>query len=115
MMKLTRFAFLAGLALVFGLAGCSKPSEDAGADRAPAPAASIANVPQALAHPQGNPPTTRELLAYYSAHLVEAKQKWQQCQAVGVQNISAADRPTCVAAQAAWANQPYKPGQQGVK
>lgn len=110
-MKTTHFSFLMGITLILGLAGCSKPNQGGGSHYTIAPAATAPaeNAPKAGAVQPDDAPTTKELLAYYDAHLSEAKQKWAQCQAAGMAKMTTADRQACVAAQNAWYTQPYKP------
>jgi hypothetical protein len=94
-------------ALLIGLTGCDKSPETTPAQR-PA-SAPIQKDPQKRPAASPDAPTTKELLDYYSAHLEEAKTKWHECQAKGLQNVNDDEKPRCVAAGNAWHNQPYKP------
>lgn len=95
-----------------GLAGCDQAPQETKQAHTPA---KITKEPQAqpASAPRGDAPTTKELLAYYSAHLKEAQTVWHECQAKGLQNVSEDDKPRCVAAGNAWHNQPYKPNTTG--
>lgn len=105
---------IAVVCVAAGLAGCDRTPEQP--KPAPAPA-KISKIPQAqpASEPRADAPTTKELLAYYSAHLKEAQTVWHECLAKGLKNISEEEKPRCVAAQNAWQNQPYKPKTGGTK
>lgn len=106
-MKSRNLLTLFSLAAIFGLAGCGQSPEPT---QRPASATSAPKQDkQAQPHPDPNAPTTKQLLTYYSAHLDEALAKWHECEAKGLQNVTADEKPTCVAAGNAWHNQPYRP------
>lgn len=93
-------------AILAGLAGCDQSPQPTAK---PAPPPVISKDPQKQAKDNPDAPTTKELLAYYSANLKEAQAKWHECQAKGLQNVTEDEKPRCVAAGNAWHNQPYKP------
>lgn len=105
---------IAVVCVAAGLAGCDQAPQQT--KQAPTPA-KISKEPQVqpASAPRADAPTTKELLAYYSANLKEAQTVWHECLAKGLKNVSEDEKPRCVAAQNAWQNQPYKPNAGGTK
>lgn len=91
---------------VIGVAGCEKAPQSI--NKGPRPAV-ISNEKQEMGVDNKEAPTTKELLAYYSANLKEAKEKWDECKK-RLDKVSDKEKPHCVAAGNAWHNQPYKAG-----
>ena len=106
---------IAVVCVAFGLAGCDQ-SQQQTKKQTPPPAKIIKErQAQPASGPKADAPTTKELLAYYSANLKEARTVWHQCLAKGLENVTDEEKPRCVAAQNAWQNQPYKPNAGGTK
>jgi hypothetical protein len=82
------------------LAGCGKTSQN---NAAPSPS----TTPAVQATAQPDTPTRN--LAYYQAHLDEAKDTWDKCVAMAPEAITEQVRMRCDTAHTAWSTQPYKP------
>lgn len=94
-------AIAAGVIALASLAACGKTPQDTGTS-----APSAAPAAQTAAQPD-----TQEVrnLAYYQAHLDEAKETWHKCLAMSPEAITEQVRIRCDMAHTAWSTQPYKP------
>jgi hypothetical protein len=95
---LPKLTLIAGLIM---LAGCGKTPQD-NSSSAPSSGATVQSSATAES-------STVHDVAYYSAHLEEAKETWHKCLEMNPQTISDSVRKDCSFAQSAWEMQPYKP------